>query len=274
MTKRRALSVLGSLAGGFFLTIAAISHWLYHHHGQRRLGIRLLLGGAIADGLFVYSTLVPNFPLGGKPYYSGRREGNRIALTFDDGPRAPYTAQILDTLKKEGVPATFFVLGENARRHPELVKRIEVEGHRVGNHGFDHSIMMFASGRQALAQVDAADSALRDAGVADPAPVFRAPHGWLSPLALRALSRRGYLVTGWSKGVWDTASPGVGTIISRTREILRPGNILLLHDGWSGPSDEDRSQTVEAVAEIIRDAKARGLQFVTVEQMLREEETL
>ena len=169
MTKRRALSVLGSLAGGVFLAIAAICHWLYHR-GHRRLGIRLLLGGAIADGLFVYSTLVPNFPLGGKPYYSGRREGNRLALTFDDGPRAPFTAQILDTLKKEGVPATFFVLGENARRHPELVKRIEVEGHRVGNHGFDHSIMMFASGWQALAQVDAADSALRDAGVTDPAP--------------------------------------------------------------------------------------------------------
>lgn len=274
MTKRGALSVLGSFAGGFFLTIAAISHWLYHHRGRARLGKALVAAGAAVDGLFVYSVLVPNFPLGGRLYYSGRREGNRLALTFDDGPRPPYTGQILDTLKKEGVPATFFVLGENARRYPELVKRIEVEGHRVANHGRDHSILMFAGGGEALSQVEDADRALRDAGVSDPAPLFRAPHGWLSPVAHRTLSRHGYRVTGWSKGVWDTASPGVGTIVSRTRELLRPGNILLLHDGWSGSGEEDRSQTVEALAMIIRDAKSRGLQFVTVEQMMEEEEQL
>lgn len=274
MTKRGALSVLGSLAGSFFLLFAGVSHWLYHHRGQRRLGKALLAAGMAADGLFLYSFMVPNFPLTGRVFYSGRTSGNRVALTFDDGPRPPYTGQVLDVLKKEGVTATFFVLGENARRHPELVKRMEVEGHRIANHGMDHGIMMFAGGRQALAQVEAAERAYLDAGVTDTAPLFRAPHGWLSPVAHRALSRRGYQVTGWSKGVWDTASPGVDAIISRTAEILRPGRILLLHDGWSGPGEEDRSQTVAALTEIIRNARARGMEFVTVEQMIREEEQL
>jgi peptidoglycan/xylan/chitin deacetylase (PgdA/CDA1 family) len=274
MTKRGALSVLGSLTGGFFLFIAAISHWLYHHRGHRKLGKALLAVGAAADGLCLYSFLVPNFPLTGRTFYSGRYDGNRVALTFDDGPRPPYTGQILDVLKKEGVTATFFVLGENARRFPDLVKRIEIEGHRVANHGMDHGIMMFASSGEALAQVEAAERALRDAGVSDPAPLFRAPHGWLSPVAYRALNRCGYRVAGWSKGVWDTASPGVEAIVSRTGEILRPGRILLLHDGWQGPGEENRSQTVAALSEIIREAKSRGLEFVTVEQMIREAEQL
>ncbi len=270
MTKRGALSVLGSLAAGLFLLIAAASHWLFHHRGRRRLGKSLLMAGAAGEGLMLYSFLVPNFPLTGKPFYSGRTDGNRVALTFDDGPRPPYTGQILDVLKKEGVTATFFVLGENARRYPDLVKRIEVEGHRVANHGMDHGIMMFAGGSEAVAQVEETDRALRDAGVADPARLFRAPHGWLSPSAFRTLSRHGYRVTGWSKGVWDTASPGVGAIVSRTDEILRPGRILLLHDGWSGPTDEDRSQTAAALSGIIQNARARGLEFVTVEQMMEE----
>lgn len=274
MTKRGALSVLGSLAGGFFFLIAGVSHWLYHCRCRRGLGKALLATGVAADGLFLYSFLVPNFPLTGRVFYSGRTSGNRVALSFDDGPRPPYTGQILDVLKKEGVTATFFVLGENARRYPDLVKRIAVEGHRVANHGMDHGIMMFAGAREALAQVEQAERAFLDAGVVDTAPLFRAPHGWLSPVAHRALTRRGYQVTGWSKGVWDTASPGVDSIISRTAEILRPGRILLLHDGWSGPSDEDRSQTVAALSAIIRNARARGLEFVTVEQMMREEEEL
>ncbi len=275
MTKRGALSVLGSLAGGFFLIVAAISHWLFHHcSSRRRLGKTLLTAGVAADGLFLYSFLVPNFPLTGKVFYRGRRSGNRVALTFDDGHRPPYTGQILDTLKQEGVPATFFILGENARRFPELVKRIADEGHRVANHGTDHAVLMFAAGREALAQVEAANEAFRDAGVSDPAPLFRAPHGWLSPAAHRALTRRGYQITGWTKGVWDTASPGVETIVSRTGELLSPGAILLLHDGWSGPDGEDRSQTAAALSEIIRNARARGLEFVTVEQMMGEEEEL
>src|SRR5665648_63096 len=170
MNKRGALSVLGFLAGSFFLFVAAVSHWLFHHRGHRRLAKTLLAAGGAADGLFLYSFLVPNFPLTGRVFYSGRTDGNRLALSFDDGPRPPYTGQILDVLKKEGVTATFFVLGDNARLYPELVKRMEVEGHRIANHGMDHGIMMFASGREAMAQVEAADHALRNAGVSDPAP--------------------------------------------------------------------------------------------------------
>ena len=208
----------------------------------------------------------------GKIFFQGSGVGNSIALTFDDGPRPPFTDEILDVLKAEAVTATFFVLGENARRYPEAVRRMEAEGHRVANHGQDHGILMWASAREGRRQVTEADAALRAAGVTGPAPLFRAPHGWLSPPAHRAIGALGYRVTGWTKGVWDTANPGVEKIVSRTGGLLKPGAILLLHDGWQGDADEDRSQTAAALPRIIREARARRLDFVTVEQLIGEKE--
>ena len=267
MTKKRALRVLGSLASGALLLEASLAHLLWHS-GRLRSSAALLAGGVAADALFLYSFLIPNFPLTGRVFYRGDPDGNLVALTFDDGPRQPYTGQILDVLKREGARATFFVLGENARRHPELVKRIAFEGHSVGNHGMDHDILMWASAGAARSQLEAGDEALKAAGVPNPAPLFRAPHGWLSPAAHRAITGSGYRVTGWSKGVWDTACPGTEVIVSRTAEVLRPGAVLLLHDGWQGPDPEDRSQTVAALPEIIREGRNRGLRFVTLEEMM------
>lgn len=271
MTKKQALQTLAALAGGIALLAATAAHILWHR-GRRGSSLAVLGGGAAAGFFILYSFLVPNFPLTGRVFCRGNRSGNSIALTFDDGPRQPCTGRILDVLKQEGVPATFFVLGENVQKYPEAVKRMEREGHRVANHGMDHRILMWASGQEAREQVLGADEALRAACVSRPAPLFRAPHGWLSPGAHRAIGSLGYRVTGWTKGVWDTANPGVEAIISRTNEVLSPGSILLLHDGWQGHAGEDRSQTTAALSGIIREARIRGLKFVTVEEMIREKE--
>ncbi len=271
MTKRRALSILGSLGFSALLADASVSHILWHR-GYKRLAAALLGGGAAADGLFVYSFLVPNFPLLGKTFYRGSGADSSVALTFDDGPRSPYTEQILEVLEREGVTATFFILGENARRSPELVRRIEAGGHRVANHGNDHDILMWAGAEAALRQLEEGERALKQAGITAPAPLFRAPHGWLSPKAHRAITGRGYRVAGWTKGVWDTALPGTEVIVARTAELLNSGSILLLHDGWQGPQPEDRSQTVAALPGIIREARSRGLKFVTLEELIREAE--
>ena len=104
--------------------------------------------------------------------------------------------------------------------------------------------------------------------MADPAPLFRAPHGWLGPAAHRAARELGYTVAGWTKGVWDTANPGFEQIVSRTAEVLKPGAVLLLHDGWAGEAPEDRSQTAAALPAIIRKARKRDLEFVTLETLM------
>ncbi len=269
MTKKEALTALASLAGGAALAQSGAARLLWKR-GRRRPAAVTLAAGGVADALFLYSFLVPNFPLGGRVFYRGKLDGNSVALTFDDGPRPPFTGQVLDVLKQEGVRATFFVLGENALRYPEAVKRMEAEGHRVASHGMDHDILMWARPWQARLQLAVASQALAAAGVKDPAPLFRAPHGWLSPAAHRAATGAGYRVVGWTKGVWDTAAPGTDKIVSRTTEVLRPGSILLLHDGWRGFQEEDRSQTVAALPGIISLARRRGLDFVTVEEMMHE----
>lgn len=270
MTKGQALKVLGILTGGIAILAATVAHLLWHQ-GRRVQSLALLVAGALTDATLLASFLIPNFPLTGRTFYRGGRNSGAIALTFDDGPRAPFTERILDTLKAEGVPATFFVLGENARRHPELLRRMEAEGHCVANHGMSHGILMWAGAARARADIQNADAELRAAGVMNPAPLFRAPHGWLSPIAHTAVRRLGYQVTGWTKGVWDTANPGVEMIVSRVSEVLKPGSIILLHDGWQGDTAGDRSQTAAALAGIIRQGRDRGLTFVTVAQMLQEQ---
>lgn len=269
MTKRQALTLLGCLAGGALSLQYTLATGLWRR-GHRQAAAALLAGGAAADSLLVLSCLIPNAPFGGRVFCRGSRTGGRIALTFDDGPRPPYTEQILDVLKKEQVPATFFVLGENVRRWPDTARRIAAEGHRVANHGMDHGILMFAGRQETARQISGADEAIRQAGVAEPAPLFRAPHGWLSPVAHQAARSMGYAVAGWTKGVWDTANPGVELIVSRTAEVLRPGTVLLLHDGWTGDNAEERSQTAAALPAIIQEARNRGLEFVTLEQMMAE----
>lgn len=270
MTKRQALKALGLLTCAIAAFAATAAHLLWHR-GRRISSIFLLTAGAATDAALLASMLIPNFPLTGRTFHRGSSAGNMVALTFDDGPRAPFTDQVLDVLKREGVPATFFVLGENARRHPELVRRMEAEGHRVANHGFSHGILMWAGGAATRAEVTQADAELRAAGVLDPAPLFRAPHGWLSPAAHASIRGLGYGIAGWTKGVWDTANPGVDVIVSRVNEVLKPGSIILLHDGWQGDGAEDRSQTAAALGEIISLARERGMTFVTMEQMMRAE---
>lgn len=204
------------------------------------------------------------------PLFGGVVDGKRIrrdvvALTFDDGPSAETTPRILDTLRAEGVRATFFVLGKHAERHPELIERIVREGHELGNHGYDHGILAFAGATQVHQQLQRTERLLRRAG-GPPVRVFRAPHGFRSPFVARTARRLGYLTCAWSAGVFDTAKPGADVIVQRSTKALKPGAILLLHDadGWG---DDDRSQTAEALPGIIAAAREREFAFLTMSEM-------
>lgn len=267
MTKSRALALLALTAGGIFFPAVAMAHWLWHYHRRHTTALLLLTGAATASLATVAAALIPRLMPGGRTLFQGSPAVDRIALTFDDGPREPYTGQVLDILAAEDVRATFFVLGENATRHPETIKRMVREGHTVANHGYDHSIQMFAGPGEAKRQVDLTAAEIARAGIQPPEPYYRAPHGWLNPLARQGIESAGYRVVGWTRGVWDTANPGIDVIVNRTRELLAPGNILLLHDGWPGDGQADRSQTVAALPAIIRLARERGLEFATIGEL-------
>jgi peptidoglycan/xylan/chitin deacetylase (PgdA/CDA1 family)/uncharacterized membrane protein YbhN (UPF0104 family) len=231
-------------------------------HGHLPLGAALLgavsLSGALA--LHVYWV---RLDLTGASLRRGRRDRREVALTFDDGPSGD-TPAVLDALDAAGVKATFFVLGEEALRRPDLVREVARRGHLVALHGHTHRKLHLAGPRTVADEIDRGREAIRAAGV-EPAPYFRAPHGFKGPALQRALRQRGLRLVGWTRGVWDTERPGVEAIVERAAVRPRGGEILLLHDGCGTPGlDPRRDQTAAAVPELARRWGERGFAFVTI----------
>jgi len=199
---------------------------------------------------------------------TGYRPG-LVALTFDDGPDADWTPPILDILKAKGVPATFFVVGENALPHPRLLNRIIEEGHELGNHSYTHPNMALLSLRGVRLELNAAER-LVEAYTGRGMRLFRAPYfGDAEPTTADELGpalaaqQSGYLNVGLHVDPADWRRPGIVEIVRRTVEQVesgdeeRSGNIVLLHDGGG-----DRSETVAALPHIIDILRARGYRFV------------
>jgi peptidoglycan/xylan/chitin deacetylase (PgdA/CDA1 family) len=183
-----------------------------------------------------------------------------VALTFDDGPDPRGTPAVLDGLAREGVRATFFVLGRHAERWPDLVRRAADEGHAVGNHGYFHRKLHLRGPRYVREDLERGTEAIERAGAPRPR-FFRAPHGFRSPWVSAIARALGQTTVGWSLGVWDSDRPGAEAIATRTVGGARPGAILLLHDGDGYNPEGDRLQTADALPRIIDELHARGFQF-------------
>lgn len=180
-----------------------------------------------------------------------------VLLTFDDGP-SPYTAQVLDILRRERVKATFFLCGANAERYPELVRRIRDEGHAIGNHTWSHEYLYLANRATIAAEIDRTQDVLER--ITGSRPVwFRPPYGvrWF-PLP-GILQERGMRMMLWSDRGHDGALDAEG-VTKTTLAQLEPGAIVLLHDGDEvhEPSLVDRSATVKALPAIIAGVRKAG----------------
>lgn len=155
-----------------------------------------------------------------------------VALTFDDGTHPAITPAVLDILKREHTPACFFVVG--ARIDNEILRRMDREGHIVGNHTYDHRGMgPFASTERMTAAAEHCDRRIEEAIHRRPR-LFRPPFGVSNPMIGRMVRRRGYTVVGWSIRSLDTLSEPRERILERIRRGLHPGAIILLHDNREG----------------------------------------
>ncbi len=197
-----------------------------------------------------------------------------IALTFDDGPDPDWTPPILDVLKSMNVPATFFVIGENALEHPTILRRMAADGHEIGNHTYTHPNLAFDSPTGTKIELNATQR-LIEAYTGRSTHLFRAPYfGDAEPTTADELDpaliaqRQGYTVVGLHVDPGDWKRPGVDAIVKRTIDAAedddpeRSENIVLLHDGGG-----DRSQTLAALPRIITELRARGYQFVPVSML-------
>ncbi|HEV7991321.1 MAG TPA: polysaccharide deacetylase family protein [Gemmatimonadaceae bacterium] len=209
--------------------------------------------GAWHRNSFVFGPVVTHLP-GDEPV---------VSITFDDGPNPHATPRILDILRRARVTATFFVLGRHVERWPELVRRMAVEGHQLGNHGYFHRKLHRRSPTYVRDDITrGTEQIVRASGVRP--RLFRAPHGFRSPWVTPIAASLGQRTVGWSLGVWDSALPGAQVIASRAIEGMHAGSILLLHDGDGYDPDGDRSQTADALPSIIEGLRGRGFRFTTL----------
>lgn len=221
------------------------------------------LAGLAAAGLAAHGTWHRNSTVFGPVLTHLPGDQPVVSITFDDGPNPRATPRILDVLRREGVSATFFVLGRHAERWPELVRRMADDGHQLGNHGYWHQKLHRRGPGYVRDDLTRGTEAIERASGRRPRH-FRAPHGFRSPWVTSIASSLGQRTVGWSLGVWDSARPGAGEIVRRTLDGIRAGSILLLHDGDGYDADGDRMQTAEALPLILDGLRDRGFRFATL----------
>jgi len=218
-------------------------------------------------GLYAYAWSVPTSQFFGPALIRGRVTERQIALTFDDGPTTPYTEQVLEILKNRKVPATFFVCGTNVERFPQIIRRIQSEGHTIGNHTFTHPLPYFRGSKSFAAEIDRTQDAIEKITGQRPS-IFRPPYGarWIGLYPV--LRQRGLRLVNWSDTGYDWLSKS--DIVRETLKNLGPGSIILLHDSRNidPPEKVDRSRTVQALPSIIDAAHEAGFTFVPLTQFI------
>ena len=191
------------------------------------------------------------------PFNTMTTTGSRsVALTFDDGP-GPYTDDILDLLARYHVHATFCIIGRQVAGHAAQIRRIVAEGHTLCNHTDSHASLDRLGAGAIEAEIQNAGDSIQAATGVRPA-VFRFPYGRTSPTAYGVVARLGLRVLGWTVDPADYTRPGTDAIITRVAQAVKPGSIVLFHDGGG-----DRSQTVAAATALITSLRAAGYSFGT-----------
>ena len=236
----------------------------------------------------VLERLTPNLT------YRIRTSQPLVALSFDDGPHAIFTPQVLDILQQHNAQATFFLIGERALRHPDLVARIKAAGHEVANHYFSDGSILFLRGSELqsgsephrgselqlrhsalpriglqplkkafnddtafLPNLEKSEQAI---GLTGAAPkFFRPPGGLARPSQLRLARAHGYDCMLGSAYPHDPVHPPVWYIRWLVTKNLAPGTIVILHDGISNPA-----RTIQALPQILAAARSKGLSFVSI----------
>lgn len=180
--------------------------------------------------------------------------GSVVHLTFDDGPSSAWTPEVLQLLRRHRAAATFFLVGREAQARPRLVERIRADGHAVGNHTYSHPRLTGATPQLVAAEIERGSRHLRGRTTC-----LRPPGGNVDDEVRAAARRAGQRVALWDVDTADWRRPGADAIADAVARDVRPGSVVLLHDGGG-----DRSQTVEALRALLPRLSAAGYRFTTL----------
>jgi peptidoglycan/xylan/chitin deacetylase (PgdA/CDA1 family) len=183
------------------------------------------------------------------------RENMQVALTFDDGPSV-YTSELLTELKKLGVKASFFLLGQNITGHEEVIRQMKADGHLIGNHTYEHVSMKAVGDEKAVELIERTGNQIFE--ITGQYPCFvRPPYGeWKEDLEYTVCM----VPVFWSVDSMDWQLQNTEAIVERVERQVEGGDIILMHDSFE--------TSVEAAVRIVRDLREGGYEFVTVEEMV------
>jgi len=194
--------------------------------------------------------------------FSGPYNRAMVALTFDDGPDPVFTPVILEKLRKYGVKATFFLLGTNMEKFPELVKQIAAEGHVIGNHSYDHPKLADETDDAYHQQIQKSDALIQTLVGYKP-KFFRPPYGSITENQVRWATEQGMMITQWSIDTLDWKGLPAQTITDTVIANVLPGSIILQHNAPGVPLQG----TVDALEYIIPQLQMKAVRLVTLPEM-------
>lgn len=203
-------------------------------------------------------------PAGARTSYSSAKVQQKVlAMTFDDGPHPSLTPKLLDILKQRNIKCTFFLIGEQIKMYPNIVRRMIAEGHEIANHTFTHCSLTSRSDEQIRSELKKSEDALYEVAGVRP-HLVRPPYGAINQRIKDLMfAEFGYSTIMWSVDPQDWRRPGVSVVTNRLVSGAHPGAIMLAHD--------IHPPTIQAVPAMFDQLLAQGYQFVTVSQLINME---
>lgn len=202
----------------------------------------------------------------GEILWEVRTDRKLVAFTFDDGPDRTQTGKVLNLLGKYGAKCTFFVVGRQVAKYPEVARRIVEEGHEIANHTYSHAYFRLPSLPEPVRREIASTEAAIYAATGQHSAFFRPPGGIYDETIVRVANGMHLLPVMWSwhQDTRDWSTPGTHSIVRRVLDNLRGGDIVLFHDFVPG-----RTETIDALAIILPELANRGYRLVTVSELLQ-----
>lgn len=210
------------------------------------------------DSISRASTVRPTKLRAPKVLQSGNPKEKLLALTIDDGPHTHFTPRLLQLLRDLNVKATFFVIGKMAETRATLVRKIDADGHLIGNHSFSHVTLTKLTELEVRTEYRATNDVLQQI-LGKSVRFCRPPGGDRNREVLNAAADEGMTTVLWTDDPGDYANPGVDVIVNKAITRMSNGGIILLHDGVE--------QTLVALPKIVEYARKNGYKFVTVDEL-------
>lgn len=220
-----------------------------------------------------YQSMAPTGQWYGHTFTGLARGVKQLALTYDDGPNDPHTLRLLEVLARHNVNATFFLIGRYVQQRPDIVREIVKAGHVVGNHTFTHPLLIFKSAARVRKELTDCRAAI-EAAIGKHSNFFRPPFGGRRPGVLRIARELSLEPVMWNVTGFDWQAPSAASIEKKVERQVRGGDVILLHDGGHKQMGADRSQTVLATDHLISQYRSEGYEFLTIENMLRQDKAI